>query len=355
MDGGGLAFVLTLLDQACRGEALSEEDIATCNMNRIGIVEPLSGVATHVAGEELRNMTPGKGPVELLSDPKSPAAPPQEEEAATATSTNNTIASNSTNNSPANWGVFRVTAERLKQLKDTASAALPEGAPFISTNDAVTALLWQRIMCVRTSAGILAKVTATTFSRAIDMRNLMGLQPTYPGNMTLHTYTTIHLNQLLPINPNAEPEAASRQVTGLADAAFDLRKDLANGDRLVAQMRSLVTVLLRHKMQQDAGEGGAANMSLGVGLYPGANLQLSTRDLILSSWAAMRVSCLTFGLQLGTSLAVRRPLFMPLEGLLYILPMQPNGDLDLLLSLSETDFSGLRSDPLFGQYAEWIG
>lgn len=367
MDGAGLAFVLSLFDKTCRGEPIRPEEAAMCNMSRTEPVAPFPNVESFVPGEELRNLTPGKGSIELRTDGGAcdSKVVSEDSSASTTNSGSNTIAANTSSCEAAGskiaWNVFRVSTESQKALKETVTAALPlstdvKNPLFVSTNDVVTAFLWQAIMRVRSKRGLFSQaqkqggpsLPATTFCRAVDMRGFMGLPPTYPGNMALHTYTTISLNQLLSINNDSESEQAS-VLHAVGDAAVALRKDLGDKDGLIHQMRSLVTLLLQHKVYK----GG--KMGTGVGIYPGANLKLGTRDLILSSWASMRVSELTFGLACGTSLAVRRPLFMPLEGLLYILPLQANGAMDLLFSLSEVDLQGLREDTIFCKYAAWIG
>lgn len=59
--------------------------------------------------------------------------------------------------------------------------------------------------------------------------------------------------------------------------------------------------------------------------------------LMLSPWAKINSYELNFNLGLGKPEVVRRPSFMPVESLIYLLPKSPNGEMAVAICLQEGD------------------
>jgi hypothetical protein len=78
-------------------------------------------------------------------------------------------------------------------------------------------------------------------------------------------------------------------------------------------------------------------------------------DLVLSSWAKLKGYGLDFNLGLGMPLAVRRPLFQPVQGLAFLMPKTLHGDIEAAICLRDEDMERLREDVEFGKYGTYIG
>jgi hypothetical protein len=75
----------------------------------------------------------------------------------------------------------------------------------------------------------------------------------------------------------------------------------------------------------------------------------------LSSWAKVNLYDLDFNLGLGKAEVVRRPRFVPVESLIYMMPKSPNGDLAVALCLRIEDWGRLNVDEEWKKYATYIG
>lgn len=85
-----------------------------------------------------------------------------------------------------------------------------------------------------------------------------------------------------------------------------------------------------------------------------SNLDPNT-DIALSSWAKLNSYELEFNLGLGKPEAVRRPQFIPIEGLIYFMPKDLEGGITVAICLREEDMKKLRIDEEFSKYAKYIG
>jgi hypothetical protein len=85
-----------------------------------------------------------------------------------------------------------------------------------------------------------------------------------------------------------------------------------------------------------------------------ASLDLS-RDIMLSSWAKFDFYHLDFGLGLGKPVAVRRPGFVPVESLIYLMPKRGDGEISVAVCIREEDEERLRADKEFVKYGTYIG
>lgn len=306
MDGQGLGEIIRIFDKACHNEPFTDEEVLQGNRARDSVI-PLFDQTSYKPGPELDH---------LLVKPRA--------------STSTTSAS--TNNMPpkCTWAYFHFSSSNLAKLKSIASSSSSPfsentvAAPYITTNDALSAFIWQSTSRIRSSR--VPPHSTSTFARAVDVRSSLSIPSCYPGYMSNHTYTTLPLSSLV-------------SSTSLNSLTSSLRLALNPSD-LSFTIRSLAT-----------------HISLTVdksGISPGANLDFST-DIFFSSWA--RLACYKFNFNLGLGLpeSVRRPRYATVESLMYLMPMDRSGGIDAAICIRDDDLERLRRDREFREYADWIG
>jgi hypothetical protein len=85
-----------------------------------------------------------------------------------------------------------------------------------------------------------------------------------------------------------------------------------------------------------------------------AGLELDA-DLMISSWAKPDCYEIDCGLGLGKPEAVRRPMFTPVESLIYFMPKRTDGEIAVGMGLRDEDLGRLREDTEFSKFATYIG
>lgn len=291
MDMTGQGQIIRLMSKACRNEPFTDEEVKTGNLPRHNIIPLLD--SSYEPGPELS--------YQIIKLPPIPPAPP-------AKST---------------WAYFSFQPSSLAALKALAIETLPSG--YISTDDALTALIWQSITRARLPR--LNSETNTTFARAIDVRRFLLIPQTYPGLIQNMTYHTSALQNLVH-----EPLGV---VASWLRAAVD-----PETSTLGYNSRALATFLTR------VADKTVFSFSAGMDL---------SRDLMLSSWASVRCYDLDLGLGVGCPEAVRRPRLDPFEGLIYLMPRSLRGGITAAVCLRDEDIERLRIDGEFMSYARYIG
>ena len=76
---------------------------------------------------------------------------------------------------------------------------------------------------------------------------------------------------------------------------------------------------------------------------------------MLSSWAKLDCYELDFNLGLGKPDSVRRPQFVPVESLIYLMPKRLDGEIAVGICLRNEDMERLRADEEFAKYGRYIG
>ncbi|KAL4913945.1 hypothetical protein BDW62DRAFT_220427 [Aspergillus aurantiobrunneus] len=186
-----------------------------------------------------------------------------------------------------------------QSISESTANNKPSTTPFISTDDALSALIWQAV--VRARLPRLTPTTDSTFGRAVDARPYMDTVPnTYPGLMQSMVFNTTTLQSLID-SPLGTISAHLRSVVN------------PHTSNLQYIIRALATVL-SHKL-------------LG----------------------------LDFNLGLGFPEAVRRPHFTPVEGLVYLMPEAVNGEVGTAICLGDEDMDRLKADEQFGKFGELVG
>jgi trichothecene 3-O-acetyltransferase len=299
MDMTGQAQIIRLLARACRNEEFTSEELLWGNYPRRDIIPLLDDF--YEPSSEITEPTPSQPISDSTNGSPAPPLPPK-----------------------CIWAIFSFDPTSLVALKSLATEAISSG--YISTDDALSAFIWQSI--VRARLPRLNPKSKSTFARAVDPRRYLDIPQTYTGvvqNMTFNTYTIQRL-----IN---EP-------LGFLASQFRLALD-PKTCTLGHSTRALATTISRTTAKSTT--------------FVPATLDLSSSDIMLSSWAKENLYELDFNLGLGKPESVRRPQFFPVESMILILPKRLDGELAVAICLRDEDMERLRMDEEFAKYGKYIG
>ncbi|KAK0759359.1 hypothetical protein N5P37_007547 [Trichoderma harzianum] len=300
MDIVGQGQIMHLLSKACHGESFTENELSSGNLQRQNLIPVLDN---YERGPELARHL-----------------------AATATGpTRNGLDKHETKPTQIMWASFTFHPTSLAALKATAVKTLPSGSSYVSTDDALSAFIWQSIM--RARADRLPPNRETTFARAIDVRSFVDVPATYTGIVQNMTYATYTIQELV--------------VLPLGEIASTLRAALEpNTTILPFHTRALATYL--HSQADKSHVSPASSLDFSV-------------DVIVSSWAKTNSYDLDFNLGLGKPEAVRRPWFTPLQSFVYLMPRKADGEIAVAVCLEEENMKRLKADKEFMTYARHDG
>ncbi|KAG9250773.1 transferase family-domain-containing protein [Emericellopsis atlantica] len=225
---------------------------------------------------------------------------------------------------PAIWTYWRFSAQQLEGLKKEASS----GRTWVSTNDAITAFLVQRLTATRIAEGRVSKNELVQLQRAVDSRSVV--KPAIGEG---------YLGHLVALADKSWKTAEEVATSSFADVAVDVRESLkAVDDHFI---RSLVTLI---KNTEDK-----TTIFYGAGNKAG-------RDFLCSSWAQLHwLNECSFGKGLGSPDFVRRARMAPVPDLTYIMPKNKKGDMYVATSLFHEDFVGLANDDGWRARAKLVG
>ncbi|KAI4235934.1 MAG: hypothetical protein L6R40_006302 [Gallowayella cf. fulva] len=306
MDATGLFTFIMLLAAAMRGEELPDQTVEQANRDRKTVV-PLLGAHEPIRSHEhLRRPPPSPSHQSLVLPPQPPVV--------------------------YKWAYFRFLKKHIPRVKALASPSTShsgtsekETVAFISSNDALCAFYWQRLAIVRLlrnkSQGPMA---VSKFSRAIDARSAMRIPMGYMGQMVYQAATHLSLQDLVD--------------SPLSVIAAQMRKDL-NEANTEHSVRSYATFLAGVKDKSTLAYGGVFNPALDIGS---------------SSMATAAVGGLGFGV-LGEPELMRRPRLAPVPGCLYFYPPERDGNLPVLVCLSERDLEAIKMDEEWSGCTDFIG
>ncbi|EJT69933.1 hypothetical protein GGTG_12816 [Gaeumannomyces tritici R3-111a-1] len=294
MDMTGLKIVIRYIAKACRGESLSSSEVAQANQDRRHVV-PLLG-DDYQPGPELDDslVKPAKDTLKAQG-----AAHPK----------------------PAKWAYFKFSNPALAELKREASKQ--DAVPYITTDDAVSALCWQRIQAARRATLGPAAAAESQLCRTVSMRKALGLEG-YTGHVVDCAYA----------------RAADVCDLPLGAVAATLRRLVRDGDAQLRHFRAYATVL-------DRLDDKSAIVS-------GARLDPRS-DVVVSSYVHLRSCADSFGPLLGAPVAARRPRMPPWPSLLYLMPKDAGGGIAVAACLPEDEVEFLRRDEEMARYAVYIG
>lgn len=289
MDLRGQSQIIKLLSKACRGEDFIEEDIISANLPRENIIPLLANdeiSAIHKAQER---------PQESLSSGVA-----------------------------ADWVYFSFSASTLGSLKTAATEDMT--SDFVSTDDALSAFVWQSVTRARMRR-LDSRDMKSTFERQVDSRRHLGISELYTGNVTCKVSVSMPLKDLLDHR--------------LGAIASQLREAISPQADLGLQTRTAATQL--HASLQSPPTTSPSRS------------QVSSTNIKMSSWAKEDCYNFDFGGLLGKPEAVRRPRFDAWEGLAYMMPRTLDGEIVVALCLRSDDLEALKTDEMFGKYAKYIG
>jgi hypothetical protein len=297
LDGTGQEQVVYLLDKACRGEAFDEEEIAAANLDRTTLLQPFDSYWQPPMDSTYIKPSP---PTVVTEDPESRAPMPAVE-----------------------WVNWAFPQSALATLKSTATQS--SSGDYISTDDALTALIWQSL--ARARLHHLGPATKSTLARAVNPRRYVGIPLKYPGHVSNNAYSNLTLHEL-----------AASPLGTIASALRNAVDPRTSGLRETT--REFATLLLR------ASDRSSVNM--------GARLDLEC-DLMVSSWAGMRCYQFDFGLGLGCPLAFRRPKQALVPSLVFLLPRRGDGEIVVKMGARADDLDALKGNREWTRFAEYLG
>ncbi|KAF3055675.1 Trichothecene 3-O-acetyltransferase [Daldinia childiae] len=306
-----------LLDCAAQHNFIDMSGIEQCyNLLATGMGDvPFSYEAVKQGNIDRRNLLPLLRPGELMNDHSHFNKPPPSDPSPSLAEPD----------SPFSWRYFRFSAAKLAELKllATSSEESNRSIPYISTNDALTAFCWQRVISIRLRRRQTPHANAKIL-RAVDTRKIMGVPQGYMGDLITISTSVSTFQELA----NAS----------LPEVASILRNDL-NYVNTQDYVRSYATFVARTLDKSNIVYGGRWNPDTDIGS---------------SSWAQVQLSRVNFG-SLGKPALVRRPTFKPLRSNIYFMPRTISGDIDALLCFNEEDMNGLMADPEWNSFTDYIG
>ncbi|KAI0890806.1 transferase family-domain-containing protein [Annulohypoxylon nitens] len=222
------------------------------------------------------------------------------------------------------WCTFRLSAKSMSALKDMCNDAASFVPPvtFVSSNDALTAFFWQRLVALRLARTPGSGTTTSKFVQAVDVRAVMGVPTEYMGHMVYNTFSQLTFTEIAE-----EP---------LATLASLMRKNLME-DVNERAVRSFVTRLANTPDKTTIMYGG----------------DMSPNDVAFTSIAQADLYNVPFGV-LGKMALFRRPKFIPRATTGILFPKTLDGITDFLVCLNDQDLADLKADSKWCTYAELI-
>ncbi|MCJ1243272.1 hypothetical protein MMC30_000469 [Trapelia coarctata] len=218
-------------------------------------------------------------------------------------------------------GYWYFPAEKLRKLKAMAQSTC-EADSWISTSDALLALIWRRSSAAR---GLLERgIESSTLWFPMNVRSRLGLHPDYMGNATYMAYTKFSMSELC----SRYPDAQSRAATQIRAAINSIDANKVRGTfGLMASM-------------------GPRSVVYNVDLVSGA-------DQCTTSLANYELYDLDWGCDLGKVTCGRYMLHFMMDGVVMVYPAFSDGSLEAAIVCSMEVLERLRVDKHFTDFAEF--
>ncbi|KAI4166083.1 MAG: hypothetical protein LQ342_000514 [Letrouitia transgressa] len=292
MDGNGLGQLVKLFATLCRGEQIPSRDVEAVLLDRRHIPPPLQAdqpLLDHSNVRKKAEQSTDAGAHEIRSI----------------------------------WSYFSISSTKLAQLKAEASKDIENKDDWVTSNDALTALIWKAVTKARYAR--LDRGEQSTLVRAVNGRRKVKppIPDGYIGNSVHATFNSLTIEQIAKGVSLSELAQHVRKATNEIDDHY---------------VRSFATLL---RSKPDLRDIVFAMRS-------------PDRDLLVSSWAALPVY-VDFGSTIGKPEFARRPTGAPWESVVYIMPKSPDCGIDLTICMREDDLARLREEHDWTTYAEFIG
>ncbi|CAG8232326.1 unnamed protein product [Penicillium salamii] len=224
--------------------------------------------------------------------------------------------------------VFYFSPESLRALKEEASPInCTQGSDqkWISTNDAVSALLWRSVQAIRNPLETLKGDPVSVLSISMDGRGRMEpkIHPETLGCCLLWSAPSVPIRKM-------------HEVLNLADLASIVRKEISRADNeYIDDVMTLID-----------------NLDDTRRLIPTAGLDSAGVHCTQSSRASYPLYSLDWGSKLGHNMtSVRMPGNGPLNGIQIILPMLPDGGMEVLIGSDTSLLDKLLNEPHLKRFA----
>lgn len=288
MDMTGQVTMIRLLSKACHGQDFTDDELRSTNRSLADGISLFEDKTDDELKAEIHEQMARDAPLD--AGIASPQQPPK-------------LA----------WAYFVADGPSLVALKARAEPT----TSFVSTDDALTALLWKII----TQARGLDSSTESLLGRAVDVREALGVAKEYPGMFQNMAFSKLKVQQLASLS--------------LGEIASLLRGQLDPG-KVDHSMRSIMTLMSRHPAES-----------------PILQYLRTSQDVLVTSWAKMDCYSDDFSLGLGTPVRVLRPRLPPIgEGWVNFMPKTKEGSIMFSVCLKETDMANLRADEQFAEFAK---
>lgn len=298
MDANGNDQLIRQFAGLCCGEKISDEYIRWGNADRNTIVPPLE------PGQDPQPMDHIRVPSRLSQE--EPAWPPEP--------------------SKGTWRTYRFSRSSISALKTEASKLCSPDSDikYISSNDAVSTFIWVRLATARSVH--LPKDSKTALIRAVNGRRRLDspIHEGYFGHCVLCYFLSVPLEEALTESLSALTIKARRELGTINDHA----------------VRSIFHIVKNEKDKSTINYGALMN---------------AAADIMITSWVAQKIYEASFGDILGKPDFVRRPKLPDAPSLAYLMPLTREGDIDLIVSLSDQDFENLQADAKWQEFVEFLG
>lgn len=227
--------------------------------------------------------------------------------------------------------------ERLKAMVSEQLQKTGDAASWVSTNDALCALIWASVTAARAAGNTRSSQPYTLFAMAVDGRNRLNppVSPAYTGNVILVSKA---------VDMYESFAATAEQPEALARAAQLIRASVQAIDD--SSIRDVIA------MVQGVDD---------IGRLCPSGYSSNLRNLGTSSWSRQDYYGLEWGHSLGGRCQRLRWRKLRSDGLFVIFPRIPSGlqtvygsaGLEICLALQKDTMAVLKKSELFGNYAQW--
>lgn len=309
MDMAGFAEVVRLLSKACKGESFTAEEVQVGNMHRDWWLKEHASDTGAVGADE----RPGE----------------------------TTHGQSDRGTADLKWALVTFSSSALAAVKQSAMADISEG--FVSTDDALSALIWQAVtracapdfsLTTGSSTITPSNTQKTSLSRNVDLRRHLTppLPLAYSGFVTESTTHTTDIAKLLDCSRGRVAQ---------------MLREALRSENLRQQFHRKISTFPTHAAATQAPSATCSMPIKGAATATQSTSDTHQRDVEvrLSSWSSQQSTyTFAFGLGLGEPLAVRRPSFVEgaREGLVYFLPKdERTGSIEVMVCLEKESMARL--------------